>query len=142
TRVGRGRSKWRGSVPARQTCESVRRETPSYNRLPTPATPITPVVDLLQVGDPVLEDVLAAALDVVTHQHPEHLLRVHRVREAHLGERPLRRVERRLPQLLGVHFTEAFEAGDGQALFAERADLGDEAAEVIQLTADLVVSQH
>ena len=42
------------------------------------------------------------------------------------------RVERRLPQLLGVHLAQALEARDRQALLAQRAHLGDQVAQVRQ----------
>ena len=41
-------------------------------------------------------------------------------------------VERGVAELFGVHFAEAFEAGDVQALFAGGADGGGQAAEVFE----------
>ena len=45
-------------------------------------------------------------------------------------------IERGVAQLFGVHFAQAFEAGDRQAAFAGRADGRQQAAQV--LDADLV----
>ena len=49
-----------------------------------------------------------------------------------LQQRAVGGVERGVAELFGVHFAEAFEAGDLQALFAGRADGGEQAAEVFQ----------
>ncbi len=58
----------------------------------------------------VLLDEEAARLDLVAHQHREELVGGVRVLDVDPHHQPLRRIHRRLPQLLGVHLAEALEA--------------------------------
>ena len=49
---------------------------------------------------------------LIPHQHIEHLIRLHRLLNAHLQDRPAGRVHRRIPQRLRVHLTQTFVAAD------------------------------
>ena len=63
---------------------------------------------------------------------PEEIVGTADVFHADLQERAIGGVERGFAELLGVHFTEAFETRDLQAFFAGGADGGGEAAEVFE----------
>src|SRR4051812_30774092 len=58
----------------------------------------------------VLLDELAPRLDHVAHQHGEEAIGLRGVVDAHLLQRPGRRVHRGLTQLVGVHLPQALEA--------------------------------
>src|SRR5438874_2564362 len=80
----------------------------------------------IQVGDVerVLLDELAPGLDGVTHQDREHLVGADGVLHRDLQERPRLRIHRRLPELLGIHLTEALvalERGAGPRLVEDHA---------------------
>src|SRR5687767_15101164 len=64
----------------------------------------------------VLLDELAARFDDVAHQRREDLVRGDRVLDADLQQPARFGVDRRLPQLLGIHLAEALEALDRAAL--------------------------
>ena len=51
-------------------------------------------------------------------------------------------IERRVAQLFGVHFAQAFEAGDRQALFAGGADGRQQAAQIFQAGRVLAAAEH
>src|SRR3954452_10758267 len=57
-------------------------------------------------------DERAPLLDVLTHQHREHLVGLRGVLERDLQQQPVVRVERGVPQLVGVHLAEALVALD------------------------------
>src|SRR5690242_4160731 len=67
----------------------------------------------IQVGDieRVLLDEVAAGLDEIAHQGREGFLGEVGMADADLKQRADFRVERGLPQLVGIHFAEAFVAG-------------------------------
>ena len=69
-------------------------------------------------------DELAAALDVFAHEHAEHPLGLGGFVEGDAEEDADARVERRLPELLGVHLAQPFEALDLDAVLPDRVDLG------------------
>src|SRR5690242_356821 len=68
----------------------------------------------------VLLDEAAAPLHLVPHEQVEDLLGGLDVLELHLEQGALVGIERRLPELLGVHLAEALVALDGPALLAAR----------------------
>ena len=57
-------------------------------------------------------DVLAPRLHGVTHKYSEQALGLHVVLDVDPQQRSFGRVEGRLLELLGIHFTEAFESLD------------------------------
>src|SRR5262249_40197798 len=67
-------------------------------------------------GERVLLDELAARLDLIAHQRREDIVRRNGVFDLHLHETATRRIDGGLPELPGVHFTEAFVALDRLAL--------------------------
>ena len=79
-----------------------------------------------------LLDELAAGFDLVAHEDAEEVVGAADVFHADLQQRAVGGVEGGFAELFGVHFAEAFEAGDLQALFAGGADGGGQAAEVFQ----------
>ena len=80
----------------------------------------------------VLLDEFAAGFDLVAHQDAEEIVGAADVVHADLQQRAVGGVERGVAEFFGVHFAEAFEAGDLQAFFAGGADGGGEAAEVFE----------
>jgi hypothetical protein len=66
----------------------------------------------------VLLDEFAARLNDIAHQFGEQIIRFGHIRYFDLQERARIRVQRGFPKLLGVHFTQAFVALQGQAFFA------------------------
>ena len=80
----------------------------------------------------VLLDEFAAGFDLVAHEDAEEVVGGADVFHADLQERAVGGVERGFAELFGVHFAQAFEAGDLQALFAGGADGGGQAAEVFE----------
>ena len=64
----------------------------------------------------VLLDELAPRFDGVAHQRREEAVGGVRVLDVDADQQPLRRVHRRLPELLGVHLAEALEARELHAL--------------------------
>ena len=79
-----------------------------------------------------LLDEFAAGFDLVAHQDAEEIVGAADVFHGDLQQRAVGGVERGVAELFGVHFAEAFEAGDLQALFAGGADGGGQAAEVFE----------
>ncbi len=77
-------------------------------------------------------DEFAAGFDLVAHQDAEEIVGAADVFHADLEQRAVGGVERGVAEFFGVHFAEAFEAGDLQAFFAGGADGGGEAAEVFE----------
>src|SRR5687767_6721647 len=61
---------------------------------------------------------VAPGLHVLTHQHREDAVRGDRVLHGDLEKRPLVRVHRGLPELLGVHLAEALEPEDVHLLLS------------------------
>src|SRR5207342_2467292 len=72
----------------------------------------------VEVGDlqRIFFDELAARFDHVPHQRGEDLIGGHGVLYAYLQQAARFRIDRGIPQLLGVHFTQALEALDLAAL--------------------------
>src|SRR5690606_31502066 len=72
----------------------------------------------VKIGHPqrVVLDELAARFDHVTHQGREDLVGGDRVLDPHAQQAPCFRVDRGVPELLGVHLAQALEALDGAAL--------------------------
>src|SRR5438132_8352360 len=73
------------------------------------------IINLLHLQRMLLNKV-PPRLDLFAHQRAEHLVGLEGVVELDLQHRPLGGVERRLPELVGVHLAQALEARDGQAL--------------------------
>ena len=81
----------------------------------------------------VVADKIAALLDVLAHQDTEQPVRLARIIELYVQQRPRGRIHSRLPKLVGVHLAQAFEplyfdslAADfpyGRADFAERSNI-------------------
>src|SRR5262250_3139071 len=69
---------------------------------------------------------LASRFDDVAHQAGEDLVGDVRLRNLDSKERPIRRIQRRLPQLLCIHLTKAFVALNRQALAATSKDRVEE----------------
>src|SRR5437762_3392355 len=65
----------------------------------------------------VVFDELAARLDLIAHERGEHQVGFRVVLGLHLQQRALRRVHRRFPQRVRVHFSETLIAIDRDALF-------------------------
>src|SRR5262245_679788 len=63
----------------------------------------------------VLLDELTTRLDLITHQRGEDVVGGECVFDLHLHEPAARGIDRRLPQLLGIHLAESFVALDGLA---------------------------
>ena len=77
-------------------------------------------------------DELATGLNFVAHEDAEEVVGGAGVFHTDLHQRAVGGIERRLAQFLGVHFAEALEAGDLQALLAGSADGRQQAAEIFQ----------
>src|SRR5258708_17668103 len=122
-------------------CGSTRHQGTYVPRSPGSRPRSCPVVVNLFHLQGMLLDELAARFDLFSHEDAEHFIRLESVVELHSHERSLFGVERRLPQLLTVHFTEALEARDRQAAFALATDLAHEVAEMKKFVALLAVFQ-
>src|SRR5579862_7269359 len=70
----------------------------------------------------VLLDEDAARLDLVAHEHRHQLIGRVRVFHVDADEEALRRVHRRLPQLVGVHLAEALVPGELNAAFLREVE--------------------
>jgi hypothetical protein len=72
----------------------------------------------------VVFDELAAGLDDVAHENGEHLVGIERVLlvQVDFEEAALLGVHRGFEELLGIHFSETFEALNGEAAFADLDD--------------------
>src|SRR5580704_10492138 len=58
----------------------------------------------------ILLDELTPRLDLIAHQRGEDLIRRYRVLDAHLQQPPRLRIDRGLPELLGIHLTQSLVA--------------------------------
>src|SRR5438445_6601179 len=67
----------------------------------------------------VLFDERAARLHLVAHQLREDLVRERRVLDVDADQHPLRRIHRRVAELVGVHLPEALEAAALDAVLGE-----------------------
>ena len=83
-------------------------------------------------------DEVAAGFHLLSHQHAEQVVGRGGVVHRHPQERAIGRVERRVPQLFGIHFAKTLEPGDRQTLFPGPADGRQETPQVLQ--ADLAVT--
>ena len=79
-----------------------------------------------------LLDEFSARFYLVAHEDSEEVVGAADVVHADFDERALGGVESGVAELFGVHFAEAFEAGDLQAFFAGGSNGAGEAAEVFQ----------
>jgi hypothetical protein len=80
----------------------------------------------------VLLNELAAGLYLVAHEDAEQVVRAAGVVHADLEKSAVGGVERGFAELFGIHFAEAFEAGDMQHALGGGADCGGQTAEVFQ----------
>src|SRR5438132_431585 len=81
-------------------------------------------------------------LDFFAHQRAEHEVGLARFVRLDLEHGALGGIESRLPQLVGVHFTEALEARDGQAFLADLANFPDQLAQVWKDAAAVSIVQE
>src|SRR5262245_47844169 len=93
----------------------------SHSLLPTPHSP-TLNVEVLHIERVVFNEA-SARLDLVAHQHGEDFVGLDRVVDPDLQERAFFGVHRRLPQLLRVHFAQAFVALNRQILLGRRQNV-------------------
>ena len=84
-------------------------------------------------------DEVAARLDLVAHQHREHLVGSGGVLDGHLLEDAVRRVHGRLAQLARVHLAEALEPLEVEALLGQLEDGG---AQLLEGVHDLLELAH
>src|SRR5688572_16961223 len=101
------------------------RKDPAYAR---GAGPFGPAVLNVQIPyvERVVFDELAAWLDLVAHECGEHLVRFGVVFGAHLHQRAVVRVHRRVPERVGIHLAETLVAVDRHALLARDDEKLDE----------------
>ena len=78
-------------------------------------------------------DELFARGHMVAHQHREGLVSLHGVLDRDLEDHAVLRIERRVPELLGVHLTEALVSVDRDAFASERFEVIDELVDRLQL---------
>src|SRR5207302_3004882 len=92
---------------------------------------MTPVLDIEVLHfQRVVLDEHPSRLDLIAHEDREELLGADGVFDRHLQQAPRLGVHGRIPELLGVHFTEALVALDGEALFGHAVDLVEEGVDV------------
>ena len=76
-----------------------------------------------------LLDKLSPGFDVVAHEDAEEFVGAAGVFHFYLQQRAVGGIEGGFAEFFGVHFTQAFEAGDLQTFLARGADGGRQAAE-------------
>src|SRR3990167_8034384 len=104
--------------------------------------PSPPLALNVQIGDVqrVVLDELAAGLDLVAHQAAEEIVGLVGLAHPDLEERALLRIERRLPELAGIHFAEALVALERQPLPSDGENGGQKIARTVD--DDLLILAH
>src|SRR6266852_1220915 len=98
------------------------------------------VVDFFHLQG-VFLDKVAAGFHFLAHEGAEHLVGFESVVELDAQQGALFGIKGGFPELLGVHFTQALEAGEGEAALSLLADFADKHAEMRQDMAGIAVLQ-